>query len=388
LVNYTYPSDKEVTLRFDFHLKELLPPKITVVFPASIQYVCFQELGTVDWKNNNDIVTLIFTLQTEFLHRGQTRKDGKDLTTEEADKHWKFVQGAHKDWGYVDVVELSKKIETTEISQLREEGSVALKDENLDLCAPPYIPEPVKPKEKLVPIVKLQNNPLDDIPVHIFDDDPYAVFQENPVPIVEINEVEVEDIPIHIFDDDPFAVFDEKPIPIVDNNNEDDIPIHIFDDDPYAVFEEKPIPIIDNEEDNFPFNFFGLDEDEPQPLPLVVQNNLKKEPLVENEEEDWIGNLFGGGDEDPVAEIKLPEKSIPIVEKEEPFHFILFDEEPVPLPEEEAAAPENQDSPVVPLKMLEKKMAFEFIEEKKSEEPVQENREDLLQENIEEIVTN
>jgi len=127
-VNYTYPTNKEVTLRFDFHLKELLPPKITVVFPASIQYVCFQELGTNEWKNNNDIVTLIYSLQTEFNYRAQTRQEGKVLTPEEAQSQWKFVQGAHTDWGYVDVVELSKKIETVELDVLRKEGAVALQE--------------------------------------------------------------------------------------------------------------------------------------------------------------------------------------------------------------------------------------------------------------------
>jgi len=127
-VNYTYPTNKEVTLRFDFHLKELLPPKITVVFPASIQYVCFQELGTNEWKNNNDLVTLIYSLQTEFNYRAQTRQEGKVLTPEEAQSQWKFVQGAHTDWGYVDVVELSKKIETVELDVLRKEGAVALQE--------------------------------------------------------------------------------------------------------------------------------------------------------------------------------------------------------------------------------------------------------------------
>jgi len=128
-VNYTYPDKKEVTLRFDFHLKELLPPKIIVVFPASIQYVCFQELGTVDWKNNNDVVTLIYALQTEYLHRGQTRAEGKVQTAEEGQAQWKFVQGAHKDWGYVDVVELSKTIEGVELDKLREEASQAINEE-------------------------------------------------------------------------------------------------------------------------------------------------------------------------------------------------------------------------------------------------------------------
>jgi len=155
-VNYTYPDKKEVTLRFDFHLKELLPPKIIVVFPASIQYVCFQELGTVDWKNNNDVVTLIYALQTEYLHRGQTRAEGKVQTAEEGQAQWKFVQGAHKDWGYVDVVELSKTIEGVELDKLREEASQAINEEqpapqnDEQLNSENKQPEPEKKEEPAV----------------------------------------------------------------------------------------------------------------------------------------------------------------------------------------------------------------------------------------------
>jgi len=126
---YKYPNNTEVQLRIDFYLKEPLPPKITVIFPASIQYVCFQELGTNSWKGDNDVVTLIYALQSEFSHRGQTREAGKTQTKEEAEKHWLFVKNAHMDWGYVDVVELTQKLEELELSKLRQEGAQSLKEE-------------------------------------------------------------------------------------------------------------------------------------------------------------------------------------------------------------------------------------------------------------------
>jgi len=229
-VNYTYPNNKEVTLRFDFHLKELLPPKITVVFPASIQYVCFQELGTNEWKNNNDLVTLIYALQTEFNYRAQTRQEGKVLTPEEAQSQWKFVQGAHTDWGYVDVVELSKKIETVELDNLRKEGSVALNE----ISEPPALPNSEQVAENKEPVV------------------------ENKEPIVENKEPIVEN-------KEPVAEIPEQP-PVPENQ---ELVVPPENQVPAAVIENKePVVLPENQE---PF--------------VIEQKNEKNEELVKDKKE-------------------------------------------------------------------------------------------------------
>lgn len=41
-VTFKYPDEKLVTLHVQHHLVQPLPPKMTVVFPSSISYVCFE----------------------------------------------------------------------------------------------------------------------------------------------------------------------------------------------------------------------------------------------------------------------------------------------------------------------------------------------------------
>lgn len=117
-------------LDFEFHLIENLPPKVTVVFPSAIQYVCFQELGGKSWTSNGDVPTLIFALQEEYKGRSAVFEESKKLGVTEAIAQWKFVQGAHKDWDYVDITELTSKLSTTEIEQWRKEAMELAQDPN------------------------------------------------------------------------------------------------------------------------------------------------------------------------------------------------------------------------------------------------------------------
>jgi len=125
-VTYNYPNNTMVTLRLDFYLKEPLPPKVQVLFPANAQYVCFEELGTVSWKANNDVATLIYSLQNEFSTRGAAKESGTFQSLTDAHSQWKFVQGAHLDWKMIDVSELSAKLEALELTKLRQEGQQCL----------------------------------------------------------------------------------------------------------------------------------------------------------------------------------------------------------------------------------------------------------------------
>eukprot|EP01124_Arcella_intermedia_P013632 TRINITY_DN2003_c0_g1_i1.p1 TRINITY_DN2003_c0_g1~~TRINITY_DN2003_c0_g1_i1.p1 ORF type:complete len:172 (-),score=28.28 TRINITY_DN2003_c0_g1_i1:59-574(-) len=120
-VTYHYPNDRCVILKFEFHLKEPLPPKITVVFPSEISYVCFEELGTVKW-NDSDIETLVYSLQQEYSHRSGDLKVNRKLTETEANNQWNYVKNAHTDWKMVDISEISTQITETERLQLRTEA--------------------------------------------------------------------------------------------------------------------------------------------------------------------------------------------------------------------------------------------------------------------------
>jgi hypothetical protein len=84
-VTFTYPENNNTTviLRFKFHLTEYIPPKATVVFPTNIQYVCFQELGSVQWSKDCDIMTLMLSLYQEYSTRGAVHEASSTHLTEE-----------------------------------------------------------------------------------------------------------------------------------------------------------------------------------------------------------------------------------------------------------------------------------------------------------------
>lgn len=42
------------------------------------------------------------------------------LSPEEGEGYWKFVQGAYKEWDYVNITELMQKLSEEEVQKLRE----------------------------------------------------------------------------------------------------------------------------------------------------------------------------------------------------------------------------------------------------------------------------
>jgi len=486
-VNYMYPNNKEVTLRFDFHLKESLPPKITVVFPASIQYVCFQELGTVEWnKNNNDILTLIYTLQTEFNYRAQTRTEGRVQTAEEAQSQWKFVQGAHSDWGYVDVVELSKKLQTDELDNLRVEGLTVLKEElngEYQPSARPAvskIPPPPPPpafkkavrQEVEKPVVLQFHGDEEELPIQLFwgeeeevADIPLVVPQGNPKPVEDPNELPFmlfwdEEPKMHFVDPEPAVLVEKRELAVALKDQEDDeLPFMLFwDPEPALLLEKRePALVLKNEEDDEDIKLLNLfwDAEPAVPLekrdPAVLPINKEAAVVLKDQEDDELPFMLFWDEESPVLPenpVVLPQykEAAVVLEDQEEYELpisLFWDEEPPVLPENKEPAVVlkdldqpfllNHDLPVlddddnipnqffcalelpvlpenqVPVVLEDKELVVlpenqepvvlacpekvEMMSEKKENlekkmEPVQENREDELQENKEEIITN
>lgn len=82
-VTFKYADNNVVILRFKFHLVESVAPKVTVVFPPDIRYVCFEELGSVKWQKEGDIVTLLLCLHQEYTNRGRVHAENSQHLTEE-----------------------------------------------------------------------------------------------------------------------------------------------------------------------------------------------------------------------------------------------------------------------------------------------------------------
>lgn len=71
-VCYNYPerNKAKVRLRLQFSLTEDLPPKVTVVEPTEVSYICFQEFGARDWpKNGGHLATLLLALRFALSER-------------------------------------------------------------------------------------------------------------------------------------------------------------------------------------------------------------------------------------------------------------------------------------------------------------------------------
>jgi hypothetical protein len=127
-VTFKYPDEKLVTLHVQHHLVQPLPPKMTVVFPSSISYVCFEELGTASWTPTSDLVALFLALHNEYRDRCQKLTDGSKQEREQAQKQWEFVQGAHTDWKIVDIAKLTEQLDKNAVDTLRNIGGTLLKD--------------------------------------------------------------------------------------------------------------------------------------------------------------------------------------------------------------------------------------------------------------------
>jgi hypothetical protein len=202
-VKFIYPENKCVILDFEFHLVENLPPKVTVVFPSAIQYVCFEELGGKSWTSNSDIPTLIFALQQEYLGRSAVFEETKKLAEIDAEKQWKFVQGAHKDWDYVDITELTSKLSSLEIEQWRKEGKEAISAElthqaptvSADASVPAEAPKEVaveapQPPQEIVPLEPSPRDILVEAPQEVVPVEAPQEVVPAPLPPVEIAPLE------------------------------------------------------------------------------------------------------------------------------------------------------------------------------------------------------
>jgi len=125
-VKFLYPENKIVHLNFEFHLVENLPPKITVVFPSKIRYVCFEELGGVKWSSDNDLINLMYSLKNEYSDKCEVYNVQEILPDEKAEKHWQYVRRVHPDWEYVDITQLSSTIPQSDISNWRSEAKTLI----------------------------------------------------------------------------------------------------------------------------------------------------------------------------------------------------------------------------------------------------------------------
>ncbi len=96
------------------------------MFPSSYQYVCFEELGTSAWNKKADLLTLFLSLHTEIKHNAKEYNEGvaKEMTRseEESHLHWKFVADAHKDWQMKDVKQLTDKMSSKKLKEIREKA--------------------------------------------------------------------------------------------------------------------------------------------------------------------------------------------------------------------------------------------------------------------------
>ena len=123
-ITFIYPDSKVVILKFKFHLLEWLPPKATVVFPTNISWVCFEELGTKKWTKDTNLYNLLLCLHNEYKTRcakePQKKENQIDKTQyfddETADKKWKYVKSAHKNWEMADIDELTKKLDPNQLN--------------------------------------------------------------------------------------------------------------------------------------------------------------------------------------------------------------------------------------------------------------------------------
>ena len=60
-----YPGEKVIKFQVSHHLGESLPPKFLVIFPSTISYVCFAELGSAHWKPEHDLVSVFLAIYNE-----------------------------------------------------------------------------------------------------------------------------------------------------------------------------------------------------------------------------------------------------------------------------------------------------------------------------------
>jgi len=145
-VKFIYPDDKSIHLNFQFSLTENLPPKITVLFPKSLSYICYQELGGATWSSQTDLIIMLYSLYNECCKQSCKYSETCVQTETEAENKWQFVRQSHTDWNYVDITERTKSLKQYEIDNYRKEGVSLLKNETpvtASELATPVATEPI-----------------------------------------------------------------------------------------------------------------------------------------------------------------------------------------------------------------------------------------------------
>ena len=121
LVTLLYENDKIIILNFEYYLVDNIAPKILVIFPTTIKYVCFAELGSKLWTTTNDIETLIINLYAEYSNKAEKYKLENKFSNQTAEANWNFVKNAHKEWEYLNVTELNNNISLLVLDKIKTE---------------------------------------------------------------------------------------------------------------------------------------------------------------------------------------------------------------------------------------------------------------------------
>jgi hypothetical protein len=120
-VKLLYDNNREIHLQFEHHLVQFLPPKVTVIFPSSLQCVCVQELGSVNWSSNTDMYILIYGIYNHYNKSAKVYT--KDiLSNKEANEYWQFIKKRHDNWKMIDISQDLAQMPQTEIEYLRSEA--------------------------------------------------------------------------------------------------------------------------------------------------------------------------------------------------------------------------------------------------------------------------
>eukprot|EP01004_Peranema_trichophorum_P008521 NODE_7276_length_793_cov_70.686567_g6667_i0.p1 GENE.NODE_7276_length_793_cov_70.686567_g6667_i0~~NODE_7276_length_793_cov_70.686567_g6667_i0.p1 ORF type:complete len:182 (-),score=18.76 NODE_7276_length_793_cov_70.686567_g6667_i0:190-735(-) len=133
-ITFKYQNGVDVVLLFEFSIHELLPPQVTVVRPSSVSYVCFQELGSKEWNEQTDLVSLVLSLHSAMYDMWSSQMQtgsNTDFTPDQQYKQWEIVRNSHTDWNLPDIITAKRGISSEELSAIRKEGLDALSEENI-----------------------------------------------------------------------------------------------------------------------------------------------------------------------------------------------------------------------------------------------------------------
>ena len=130
-ITLKYPNEHKVILKFLFHLIEQLPPKATVVFPPSLKYVCFEEIGSTKWNGCGNITNLLLSLHNEYQRYASTYSINSECISDStAQNNWEYVNKCHSDWNFKDISQLMSEMPIENITQLRTQAKKELDMKN------------------------------------------------------------------------------------------------------------------------------------------------------------------------------------------------------------------------------------------------------------------